>query len=163
MQAVAAFALYLSPSLYFTFFLIVVMGIAMPPRVFVGYTYAMECLPKKNTPVASSIIMGMDGMVLLWSSLYFMFIDNNWKTLYGIVLIVTFATFIIAGSFPESPRFLLSKGRYAETRKVISKMAETNGLEKFNTREGEPTANVEGELQYLCLFEEEVQENKKHQ
>ena len=128
--------------------MIFLMGIGMAPRVFIGYVLAMEFLPQKNTAHATSLGLGIDGLVLMWASLYFMFIDNNWKSLYTIVVAMTFLTVIAACFLPESPRFLVSKGQYDKARKVITKMAKTNKLKKFNTREGEPVPNPDGLLVY---------------
>ena len=95
LQAVASLCLFFSSSLYFTYVLIFLMGIAMAPRFFVGYVFSMEFLPQKSTGMATSITLGIDGLVLMWSSLYFMMIDNHWKTLYGCAVFATFATIII--------------------------------------------------------------------
>ena len=157
LQAVASLILIFSKSLNLTYGLIFVMGVAMPARAFVGYVFTMEFFPKASTPIATSVLMGIDGLVLLWTSLFFMYVDRNWKSLYGIVIFMTFVTFI-AGQFSiESPRFLISKGRYDDARKVITKMAIKNKLTQFNTRDDEPLANSEGHLEYQCKFEEEVQ------
>ena len=72
------------------------MGIAMAPRVFPTYVLAMELLPKSKTAVATSISFCIDGLVLTWCSLYFMLIDNNWKTLYSIIAVTTLMTFILS-------------------------------------------------------------------
>ena len=99
----------------------------------------------------------------MWASLFFMLIDNHWKTLYGCVLVATFATLIATLFVPESPKFLHGKRRYDEARKVITRIAKINKLTKFDTREGEPYPNSDGLLVYQFLFEEEVLENRKHQ
>ena len=62
--------------------------------------------------MATSVTLGIDGLVLMWSSLYFMFIDNHWKSLYTVATVATFITILLTICQPESPRFLVSKGRY---------------------------------------------------
>ena len=111
-QAVASLCMLFSTSLYFSYALVFFMGIAMAPRFFVGYVYAMEFLPQKYTGMATSVTLGIDGLVLMWSSLYFMFIDNHWKSLYTVATVATFITILLTICQPESPRFLVSKGRY---------------------------------------------------
>ena len=160
LQALASVALLFSTSLDFTYVLIFIMGIAMPARAFVGYVFAMEFFPVASTAIATSMIMCLDGMVLLWTSLFFMFVDNHWKSLYVIVVIVTFITFVAGFFAPESPRFLISKGRYDDARRVITNMAFFNKLLRFNTRDDEPPANSDDLLFYECLFEEEIKANK---
>ena len=70
------------------------MGIAMAPRVFPSYVLVMELLPKSKSAVVTSINFCIDGLVLTWCSLYFMLIDNNWKSLYSIIAVATLMTFI---------------------------------------------------------------------
>ena len=161
MQALASVGLLFSTSLYFTYAMIFIMGMAMAPRFFVGYVFAMEFLPQKSTSMATSITLGVDGLVLMWSSLWFMMIDNHWKTLYGCAVVATWFTILITYFMPESPKFLLSKGRFDETRKVITLMAKTNKLEKFNTREDETYPNPDDLLVYQAVFVEEVSKNPK--
>ena len=72
------------------------MGIAMAPRVFVTYVHIMEMLPKAKTAIATSVNFGIDGLVLTWASLYFMLIDNNWRTFYSIVAVTTLMAVIAA-------------------------------------------------------------------
>lgn len=94
-QAVSSLLMLFSKSLYFSYALVFFMGIAMAPRFFVGYVWAMEFLPQKNTGTATAITLGVDGLVLMWSSLYFMLIDRNWKSLYTIATIATFLTILL--------------------------------------------------------------------
>ena len=86
-----------SKTVTLTYGLVFAMGIAMAPRVFVTYVLIMELLPMSKTAIVTSVIFGIDGLVLTWCSLYFMFIDNNWRTLYSIVAVTTLLAFI--GSF----------------------------------------------------------------
>ena len=44
-QALSSLCMLFSKSLYFSYALLFIMGIAMAPRFFVGYVYAMEFLP----------------------------------------------------------------------------------------------------------------------
>ena len=82
LQALAGFVLLFSSSLKLTYCIVFAMGMAMAPRVFVTYVHIMEMLPKSKTAIATSVNFGIDGLVLTWASLYFMLIDNNWRTLY---------------------------------------------------------------------------------
>ena len=156
MQAVASIGLLFSTSLIFTYSMIFVMGMAMAPRFFVGYVFSMEFLPQNYTAMATSITLAVDGLVLMWSSLYFMFIDNHWKSLYACAVVATFFAIAITMMQPESPKFLLSKGRYDEARKVITKIAKINRLTKFDTQEDEEHINSEGLLVYKAMFKDEL-------
>ena len=62
--------------------------------------------------MATSITLGVDGLVVMWSALYFSLVDNDWKSLYAIATIATFITIFLTYLQPESPKFLISKGKY---------------------------------------------------
>ena len=110
----------------------------MPPRCFVTYVHVMEMLPKSKTAFATSINHGIDGLVLTWASLYFMLIDNNWRSLYTIVVVATLIAVMAACWLPESPKYLVGKGKYDQARKVITRIARINKIEKFECRDDEP-------------------------
>lgn len=183
--ALAGALTHLIPSLWLLFntsrtvgyFLLFVIGLAMPMRVFVGYIYCMEFLPHKRTALATALILGIDGLVLTWTSLYFWLLDNSWSRFFSISVLATIVAFILVLSLPESPKFLVTKRKYERARKVISKIAKINGLTNFlfeaddeeslevlhrsSTTDGGNTLNI---LTYKCTFVGE-KENKidKHQ
>ena len=132
------------------------MGLAYAANIFVGYVLVMELLPESSTAVATSLTLGLDGLVLTWCSLFFMFISKNWKTLYVFPLISTYGAVLMVFMLPESPKHLVNQGNYDHARKVISKMAKENKLKRFNTREDEPYPNPDNLMIYQSLFIEEV-------
>ena len=115
-QAIAGLILLYSKTVTLTYGLVFAMGIAMAPRVFVTYVLIMELLPISKTAIVTSVTFGIDGLVLTWCSLYFMFIDNNWRTLYSVVAVTTLLAFIGSFQLPESPKYLISKGKYDKAR-----------------------------------------------
>ena len=154
----AGFVLLFSSSLKLTYCIVFAMGMAMAPRVFVTYVHIMEMLPKSKTAIATSVNFGIDGLVLTWASLYFMLIDNNWRTFYSIVAVTTLMAVIAAYQLPESPKYLVGKGKYDQARKVITKIARVNKIDKFECRDDElvPQEKSDGKVVYRCLFEEEI-------
>ena len=108
------------------------MGLAMPPRVFVGYIYAMEFLPSEKTKVLTSIIMGNDGLVLAVTSFYLLYIDRNCRIFFGLTMIGITIAMVSLFSMPESPEYLVSKARYDEARSVIERIARDNKLTEFD-------------------------------
>ena len=105
------------------------MGLAMAPRIFVGYIYAMEFLPRDKTQQVTAVIMGNDGLVMVLATLWFMFISKDWKTIFLAATLVSYLCFIIMCTMPESPKFLVSSGEYDEARSVMSRIAKYNGME----------------------------------
>ena len=105
-----------STSRQFTYVLIFMLGLAMPMRVFVGYIYAMEFLPSEKTTFVTSLTLGIDGFMMGVSALWFMLISNNWKTIFTFATILVYLSFVLVWSMPESPKFLVTQGRFNEAR-----------------------------------------------
>ena len=113
----------------------------MPIRVFVGYIYAMEFLPMNKTQKSTAIVMGNDGLVMAIAALWFMLISKNWKVLFSIATLLIYVTFGIVLTMPESPKYLISKGRFTEARHIMTYIARINKVEKF-------AFNAEEEMNY---------------
>jgi len=126
LQLFASSCLLFSTSLNLTYWLVFMMGFAMPPRVFVAYVYAMEFMPIKNTPNVTAICLGLDGMTLCFASFYFMLLDKEWKDLYFLSIVVTVAATVLTAFMPESPRYLIGKRQFDEARSVLGKMGRIN-------------------------------------
>jgi hypothetical protein len=73
-----------------------------------------------------------NGLVAIYMAVYFWVISRNWHGIEifasSISLVVIFCT---ALALPESPKFYLSKQRWAEARGSISHIAKINGHEVF--------------------------------
>ena len=126
-----------STSREFSYLLIFILGLAMPMRVFVGYIYAMEFLPVKKTQLVSAVTLGNDGLMLVIASLWFMLISRKWWTLFFLATMLVYLTLALVVGMPESPKFLVSRGRYAEAREVMTKIARINGIYEFEFNEEE--------------------------
>ena len=59
--------------------------------------------------------------------LYFLFVSKNWFTLNFYVLMLGYASFLVALICPESPRWLLISGKRAKAIEVLNYMAKING------------------------------------
>ena len=119
----------------FTYGLIFVIGLAMPPRVFVGYIYAMEFLPIDKTQSSTGIIMGNDGLIPAIGALWFMVVSKDWKTIYSFATVLLYLTMIIVFTMPESPKFLLAMGKYEEARAVMTRIARYNKVKELEFTE----------------------------
>ncbi len=69
----------------------------------------------------------VSALVYLMVCGYFAFIDKNWLYLQVPTLGFAALGIILVYFQPESPRFLVSKGRYDEAREVYSRIARING------------------------------------
>lgn len=138
--SIAMTVILFSTSRQFTYGLIFILGLSMPMNVFVGYIYAMEFIPKRRTSYTSAVLMGNDGLVMAMCALWFMLISKQWKTLFATATVLMYATHFLVWTMPESPKFLLTKGRYNEARAVMTCIARKNGIKalKFNEKEAPP-------------------------
>ena len=149
-----------STSRVFTYVLIFIVGLAMPPRAFVGYIYAMEFMPIDKTKSATALLMGMDGLVPMVATLWFMLVSKEWKTLFVVATILLYLTLILVFTMPESPKFLLAKGKFAEARAVMTRIAQYNRLKELHFTEEEKTHFASGQLtEYPCKWQQEVEES----
>ena len=98
----------------------------------------MEFLPIKSTALATSFTLGIDGLGIAVASLWFLYISKDWKTFFLMTTIVCYiATAFIYITMTESPKFLVSRGRYEEARTVITKMYVFNKRTGYSFSESE--------------------------
>jgi len=114
--SIAQSLMLLSSSKEFSYFLVFMLGISTPMRVFVGYIYAMEFMPLNKTQIVTAVVLGNDGLVLVIASLWFVYVSQDWKTLWLMATILCYLTFFFVCTMPESPKFLVSMGRFEEAR-----------------------------------------------
>ena len=89
--------------------------------------YTQEFLQKRHRSTVIAMSATIEGLALLAVGLYFLYLTRDWRIwFYGVILI---QVFVIFGLFwlPESPDFLFAKGRFAESRDVILRIAQFNG------------------------------------
>ena len=142
--------------------MIFLMGLTMPMRVFVGYIFAMEFLPMNKTQMATALTLGFDGLGIAVAAFWFLYISKDWKTLISLSTVFCYVTALfVCCALPESPKFLVSRGRYDEARRVIDRMKQYNRLPEFKFDKGESSLAAQCVEQggiYTCLWEEEARE-----
>ena len=106
--------------IWFTF------GFSSSIRVTVGYVYIMELLPKKaQTPITSFWNIQEVSIYMLAVIYYWQFNASwFWFVLIGVVFQVI--SIIMLLFMPESPRYLVTAGRYEEARKAFETIAKYN-------------------------------------
>lgn len=95
-------------------------------RNITSYILSTELSPKRCQLIVVNWVLGFDVLTLPITSVYFKFINDDWK--YATYAIVGLWTLITIGSWflPESPRFLYEKGKFKEAREIVLKMAKMN-------------------------------------
>ena len=136
-QAIPSTLILFSTSQNFTYLLVFLMGLAMPMRVFVGFIFCMEFLPIKSTQLAAATTLGLDNLILMFSSLFFMYISKEWKALFGLGTIMSYIALVVTYHMPESPKFLVNKNKFQEARDVITEIAAFNQVKELKLTEEE--------------------------
>ena len=68
------------------------------------------------------------------ATLFFLYVSKSWSMLFFIIALITLIALISAHLLPESPKYLVSKGRFAEAREVIHFIAWINKAPQTNFR-----------------------------
>ena len=109
-------------------------GFALGGSIIVCSIYMQEFLPKRYRSIVLGATATIEGLILLFATLYFLYISKNWR--YWFYAVVVVQVFVLLGLLwlPESPDFLYAKGKFAESREVILRIAKFNGRDTV-TRE----------------------------
>lgn len=123
--------LILSRSITLSIILFFLLGLTCTGKASTAYVYLLEYIPKNRVTWVGSYMLFADGSTMIFSSIYFRYITNDWLAfqIYGVVVlsISTVAMLLI----PESPKFLYSVKRYDEARVSLGKVARFNKSKKF--------------------------------
>ena len=95
-------------------------------RTNIGYVYLMEMMPKKwRTGVTSGLFI-FETFIYVLATFYFWKISVHWQ---GIVIIGYVCQVICVGTMfllPESPQYLIKKGKLDQAREALEKVAKWN-------------------------------------
>lgn len=113
------------------YFLIFMIGLDFGARKFVGFIYIMEFLTASQARPMTQVVTALDRLCLTFASFYFQVVSKSWTYLHGIQIMLAAISIYLILNLPESPKFLIKKGKVEEARGVLQKMAETNKV-KFD-------------------------------
>ena len=83
-------------------------------RLSIGYNYCMELIGAPYRTLYGTIWNVNEGLVYLWSTIYFWQIDKHWFPLVAFGYFLAFISTVFIYFFPESPVYLINKGLYSE-------------------------------------------------
>ena len=114
-------------------------------RLCSGFLLLMELVPKKTSSTVGAALMVCQGSVLIYWSIYFVWIDYNAKYMLGVGVILNFITAILSFFIPESPKYLFGKEKFDDARKSLKTIASRNGVSNFKPPifEHENTLHIE--------------------
>jgi sugar porter (SP) family MFS transporter len=105
-------------------------GVGVGASSVVGPMYISEISPahRRGRLVALFQFNVVSGILLAFVSNYALFgiSENSWRWMLGVQAIPSFLYFVLVFFVPESPRWLIKKGRNEEARKVLGEIGEPN-------------------------------------
>ena len=93
----------------------------------VSYAWLSECVSIDNKPTAVTIISLANATPVLINCLVFIYVSRDWFMVNLIAVIVSYFALFISFFCPESPKWLLCKGKRKEAIQCLNKIAKFNG------------------------------------
>ena len=113
----------LAPSTEYMVAFRIVLGLAVGCSTTIVPLYLSELAPKESRGALSSLNQLMITIGILLSLIFYAFSDAGaWRWMLGLALIPSIGLLIGIFFMPESPRWLLTKGKEEKARRVLSKM-----------------------------------------
>ncbi|CDW78574.1 solute carrier family member 5 [Stylonychia lemnae] len=135
-------ALILSQNLNFSIVMMFFLGLTSVAKVGTSYVYLLELVPQKSVTAISTIVLFADGSTMIWISLYYKFISNEWLYLQIFGITITGLSNVTMLLMPESPKFFYSIKKYDLARKSLRYIARFNKVQDYED----------------CVFDTEFQE-----
>lgn len=92
----------------------------------VSYVWLSECTSRPYKTRAFTTINVIDSLPMVITCLYFLYVSKNWIHLSLFFCCLSYLALLLAFICPESPRWLLVKGRSAEAIEALNKIARMN-------------------------------------
>ena len=126
LQLAAIIGVLLSRSVPITTGLIFFFGMGGVGRSSIAYLYMQELLPQNKQTLVGTILQLNNGVVAVYTVLYYWFISKNWIGINSFGAALTGISMLGVLFLPESPKFLLTKRRYDHARNAINFIAKIN-------------------------------------
>ena len=93
------------------------------------YLLLMELMEEQYTGIATAIFMCGDSAMGFYLIVYLRFISKDCFAFLQLSIILSIISFVLYYFLPESPKWLVSVGRYDEARTALKKIAYLNGCD----------------------------------
>ena len=103
-----------------------VMGFQLPNTCQASYLLMMELLAPEHRSRYTSLTNIMDALCNLWLPFFFRYSPSYIYLLIGVAALVVIAFFGVLIITPESPRYLITKKKYAQAHKILATIARCN-------------------------------------
>ena len=129
LQAMFFTGVMVSHSYWLTIACIFGIGTVAYLRVNVGFAYMSELVGAKYRTLYGTVWNISEGLIFIYATVYFWQISTQWFYFVSIGYAVQIASVIMCMFLPESPVFLLSKGRTDEAEESFQQIARWNKTE----------------------------------
>lgn len=104
------------------------LGIEQSARFQAGYVYLSEfCLEHLQRPLVTAIAMIATAESGTLCAFYFKFLNKDWKYFQLIGISICLVCLVSVIFIPESPRWLIARGKYKQAFEVFKRIAKVNG------------------------------------
>lgn len=117
----------LSDNLKVGYSMMVVQGVVMTGRCFVGYAWITECISLEDAPKITAGMFTFDALTIFFASLYFKYISKNWVYFYATPLAILALTVALYFFLEETPKWLYAVGQYDRARGALTAIGRWNG------------------------------------
>ena len=87
----------------------------------------IENAPERLHSIVGSQLSMNDSMLLIYATIYFYFISKNWQYWIYFAIVYSFVSASLMFCVYESTKYYVSRGRYDEARRTLTKIARHNG------------------------------------
>jgi putative MFS transporter len=109
--------------------LVFFMGLEQVARFTVGYVYLSEfCCDKFQRPFVTTLALFISAESAMVCAIYFKSIGKRWEYFELVGLIMSVISLLSVCMIPESPRWLISRGKFKRAFEVYKKIAKFNGV-----------------------------------
>jgi len=112
MQIAVTLSIVLISNPYIAYGLCLLEGISMTGKQYVGYSYLIENQPKSKQVIVGSFEFICEAVVCMIVCAYFLWMSKDWRFLMIPTIVLSIFGTIMIFFQPESPRFLVSKGKF---------------------------------------------------
>ena len=117
-----------SKEIVLDFALLFCLGLSVTARYYVGYTFNVEMQPRSHQVLVSTCQFLSEAVVGIFVCIYFSQLSKDWRLLQIPNVTLTSVGIVFLMMMPESPRFLISQGKYWQAREVFNRIAVCNGF-----------------------------------
>lgn len=96
-------------------------------RLVIGFVWVQDFMGPKGIDVATSVLFFFDGLVSLIASVYFRYINKDWRYFIAAGIVPMTISLLSVLCSPESPKYYHDKFKFDEAREVLTIVGHMNG------------------------------------